>query len=229
MPVPVYDRPSSSHEYVFLLAKSQKYYYDFYSILEPVAESSLKRARHKPSAYAEETPNIKGLRPANGLETHSDGKNKPDVWWVSSQPSKEDHYASFSEKWIEPMVLAGTSEKGCCSECGAQWTRVIEKIAVGKVRNRTLKEYRRESHGLGPVDGLFHEGVTRRTKGWKPGCDCKATIEPAIILDPFVGTGTTPLVALKAGRRFIGIDISEKYCKIAESRIGQELAQKRLF
>ena len=57
------------------------------------------------------------------------------------------------------------------------------------------------------------------TTGWQPTCKCEADTRPCIILDPFAGSGTTGVVAVKAGRDFIGFDLNEKYCDMANDRI----------
>jgi hypothetical protein len=145
------------------------------------------------------------------------------------------HSAVYPQALVEPCILAGTSEHGCCAECGAPWRRLVEKkksfesgsgrsgrMPVGKVGGRlqgggTTLDVRR-----GPV-------LKSRTIGWEPGCECKAPRQPAVVLDPFIGTGTTALVSLKGRRDFVGIELNEEYICLAEARLEQELAQAKLF
>ncbi|WP_143806190.1 DNA methyltransferase, partial [Oenococcus oeni] len=62
-----------------------------------------------------------------------------------------------------------------------------------------------------------------KTIDWKPNCNCNATVEECIVLDPFMGAGTTALVSRKLNRSFIGFELNPKYIKIAESRLDKEL------
>ena len=58
-------------------------------------------------------------------------------------------------------------------------------------------------------------------EGWRPTCSCNADKVPSIVLDPFLGSGTTALACQLLGRRCIGIEIEEKYCEIAANRCQQ--------
>lgn len=128
---------------------------------------------------------------------------------------------TFPPALVEPCIKAGTSEWGACPECGAPWERVVEKERSGSK--------------LGNTDG--REGALRNdtekwagrigdlastTIGWKPTCEHNADPIPCVILDPFVGAGTTLLVADRLGRNAIGIDLSLKYAQMAYDRVGGE-------
>ncbi len=83
-------------------------------------------------------------------------------------------------------------------------------------------EIRRETHGLAPVGGTFQEGVSYETTGWRPTCECgRPDITPCVVLDPFMGSGTTALVARRLGRKSIGIELNESYCELAARRLQQ--------
>lgn len=137
MPESVTDRCTKSHEYLFMLTKSPHYYYDSEAIKEPVSEISLKRAEYKWDCDRPSTKNASmgcdgihtekmGSRFVNPL-----GRNKRSVWTISTYPYKGAHFATFPPKLVEPCLLAGTSEKGCCSICGKPWAR-IEKLIGSK-------------------------------------------------------------------------------------------------
>ncbi len=121
LPESVKDRPTIAHEYVFLLTKNERYYYDYQAILEPAASG-------------------KGYR------------NKRSVWTVNTEPYPEAHFATFPPALVLPCILAGS----------------------------------------------------------KPG---------DLVLDPFLGSGTTGLVALQQRRYFIGIELNPEYCTLAEKRL----------
>lgn len=113
MPESVRDRPTKSHEYIFLLSKSPKYYYDKDTIREPYSESSLSRYNYAfnadtPSNQATSNPATK----AGNIQPNPLGKNKRSVWTVTTKSFKGAHFATFPPDLIEPCVLAGAPEGG---------------------------------------------------------------------------------------------------------------------
>jgi len=124
---------------------------------------------------------------------------------------------------VEPCIKAGTSERGCCQECGAPWRRVVEKSGSTWEERKANGEPNR--HGMNGAKGA---GCTRAgssyttTIGWKPTCTCDAGEPvPCTALDPFFGAGTVGLVAQGLGRRFVGIELNPEYVAIAERRIAE--------
>lgn len=108
MPESVKDRCTKAHEYIFLLSKSQRYYFDHDSIKEPAKPDNYVRDRD-----GTKMNNTPGRTKMKGLKTsHYTTKNKRDVWSVTSQPVKEAHFATFPEKLIEPCILAGSRPGG---------------------------------------------------------------------------------------------------------------------
>jgi DNA modification methylase len=110
MPESVTDRPTKAHEYLFLLAKSERYWYDTEAVKETAATNNWPgigpkhgesgvRLTSKDSPYA------------NGMVTHS-GRNRRTVWEIPTQPYSEAHFATYPEKLVEPCVLAGCPEGG---------------------------------------------------------------------------------------------------------------------
>lgn len=120
MPEPVKDRCVKSHEYIFLLSKSPRYYFDYEAIQEESTGYSVR--------------------------------NKRSVWTVNTKPCKESHFAVFPENLIAPCILAGSKEGG-------------------------------------------------------------------VVLDPFMGSGTTAVVSKKLGRKYLGCELNPEYIKIAERRL----------
>lgn len=133
MPESVKDRCTKSHEYIFLMSKSQKYYFDYESIQEEGISDSDYPVR-----------------------------NKRDVWTINPKPNKEAHFATYPPELVSNCILAGCPEGG-------------------------------------------------------------------LVLDPFMGSGTTGLAALKLGRRYIGIELNENYIDIANKRLATERQQLKLF
>jgi DNA modification methylase len=109
MPESVTDRCTKAHEYIFLLSKSRKYYFDNESIKEP-AHTTDKSNRNRDETKLNNTP---GRTRMAGLKTnHYTTKNKRSVWNVSTKPYKGAHFATFPADLIKPCVLAGCPEGG---------------------------------------------------------------------------------------------------------------------
>lgn len=140
---------------------------------------------------------------------------------VPVHPNRELHFATFPPNLIKPMILAGTPEKGVCPECRTPWNRVVEKERVA-TRPGTDTKVTGDSMVDGNRDPQRH--VTRtKTVGWEPGCKCGHSITiPAVVADPFAGSGTTLMVARDRRRHAVGCDLNEKYVEIARRRVGGE-------
>jgi len=229
MPESVTDRPTKSHEYLFLLAKSERYFYDAEAIKEAFSDDR----NGNPGAYNRTTAAAKGANNDrqdlgflndgagwnwNGLAT---GRNRRTVWTIATQPFPEAHFATFPEALVEPCILAGTSERGCCPKCGKPWKREIEQYKItydGRARTTPAADTGHAHANYGGMDRNM--ALITETTGWRPGCTCDAGEPTACtVLDPFCGSGTAGLVALRHGRRFIGIDLKPEYCEIARRRI----------
>lgn len=234
MPESVTDRPTKAHEYVFLMSKSAKYFYDAEAIKERGA--GRERFGNWKSGHPCPDRNDNERQDMTPVET----RNRRTVWEITTHSYPEAHFATFPEALVQPCILAGTSEKGCCSKCGSPLQRQLEKSKTGfQDYNGKWSTADEQSSGrriLGRIHAARAAGGNHnnpfppaKTIGWKGGCKCDANTVPCIILDPFIGSGTTALVALKAGRKFIGIELNPKYAALAEKRIEQERIQLRLM
>jgi DNA modification methylase len=212
MPESVKDRPTTSHEYIFLLTKSSDYYYDTEAIKEPAK-----------SASSEPLP----------------PRNKRDVWEIASRPFKGAHFAVFPPALVEPCVLAGTSERGCCPICGAPWRREVEryegpsKVATWTKTVGWLPSCMHYDRGdewpqlpkreRGESDDAYYKRISSERALRAELLDYWATlpIDPCVVLDPFGGSGTTALVAEQYGRRTILIELNPEYVEIALNRLSR--------
>lgn len=153
MPESVTDRCTKAHEYIFLLSKNKKYYFDNKAISEPtVTKDSIVRDRE--STKLNNTPGrskMKGL-----VKNDYERRNKRSVWNVAIQPFRDAHFAVFPEKLIVDCIKAGCR-----------------------------------------IDG--------------------------IVLDPFMGSGTTAIVARKLDRSYIGFELNPEYVKLANKRLRNEI------
>lgn len=238
MPESVRDRPTRSHEYIFLFTKSQQYYYDMDAIREPHAEDSkarVQRGHHRTGHKWEDGPGSQTIANDLSQALHPSGRNRRTVWQVNTKPFKGAHFATFPPGLVEPCILAGTSERGCCPSCGAPYARVVEKgepLAEwqascgadenGEYHGQAQKEYEESGvQNASDVKARILAGMReRRTVAWSPACNCDAGEPiPCTVLDPFNGSGTTGAVALQHGRRYIGIDLNPEYLQLAVDRI----------
>ena len=163
------------------------------------------------------------------------GANKRDVWTIPTQPYKKAHFATFPLKLAEIPLLAGTSEHGVCSECGAPWARVEDKRLVPTIKAAKTfvidgRDYGADTNDQGAnrqKDGHKSGYVNEvTTLGWRPTCAGDAPTEPALVLDHFAGSGTVGVVALQNDRSFIGIELNPEYAEMARERIAQYTLEK---
>lgn len=157
MPESVRDRCVKAHEYIFLLSKSQRYYFDHKAIKEPAVSS--KPAGNKKHKYTDSTGIVPGggkMGIAGGLVKLAgvkwETRNKRSVWPVGFKPYKEAHFATYPPELITPCVLAGCPPGG-------------------------------------------------------------------VVLDPFLGSGTTAMVARDNGRDAVGIELNPEYLELAKKRL----------
>lgn len=236
MPESVTDRCTKAHEYIFLLTKAARYWYDAEAIKEDATEAKVcgqnsrvfqdrdpnhpveRKMRPVYGAPEGQTPNGKNQtgRTNGGKDVPCDGKrNKRSVWTIPTQAYSEAHFATFPEKLVEPCILAGCP-KEVCPKCGKARLRIVD----AKRTNPISREDRQTATGgalSGGVGKNFPE-TEITTIGWSD-CGCNAGFVPGLVLDPFIGSGTTGLVAAKNERSFLGIELNPKYIDLAYNRI----------
>jgi site-specific DNA-methyltransferase (adenine-specific) len=196
MPSSVRDRLSCTWENVYLLTRQRRYFFDLDAIRQPHTSQRLKA--QKPSSYsvppawrvASTDHSGLGQLKASGRVGHPLGKNPGDVWQLSTASYRGPHHAVFPEALVERPILAGCPEKRC-RRCRSPWRReTIRRLGHLAVRGELL-----------------------------PRCRCRAASEPGLVLDPFIGSGTTALVAERLGRNWLGIELNPKFARLAEERI----------
>lgn len=149
MPESVTDRCTKAHEYIFLMSKSPKYYYDADALKEPVENMG------KPRKFRDGDPSATLRNDDGRMYIPKEDRNKRSVWTVNTKPYAGAHFAVFPTELIEPCILAGA-----------------------------------------PVGG--------------------------IVLDPFMGSGTTAQVAQNLGRQYIGCELNSAYMELQNIRTAQQ-------
>ena len=218
MPESVTDRPTKSHEYLFLLAKSQHYYYDADAIREALQEEP-----HAPGnipKFGEVKRNDFGTDRMQAIWGNPAGRNRRTVWTIATAPYSGGHFATFPPKLVEPCIRAGTSERGCCPTCGKQWTRVVEKTPPG--RHESEHQTIASGRGNGGDRSKHAEPSVSTTLGWQQSCTCPPHEPvPCTVLDPFAGSGTTGQVCARLSRSFIGVELNFEYIDLAKTRTSE--------
>jgi len=197
MPESVTDRPTRSHEQIFLLTKSARYFYDAEAVREGLADSTLNDRRNGTGRhtqginyskyFADESPDPeKADKPSwyrqKTFVNPETGRNMRDVWTLGPEPYPEAHFAVFPREIPRRAILAGTSARGCCPACGAPWTRVVECETVREIQDRirptrTAPSYsalgQNDSASSGvSVPGNAQKCPNIKTLGWQPTCEC---------------------------------------------------------
>jgi DNA modification methylase len=222
MPESVTDRPTRAHEFVFLLTKSHRYFYDAEAVREPDQGGRSGNGYKRPERLTyndSEGPRGQDFQWVGGA-----GRNRRSVWTVATQPFKGAHFATFPEALVEPCLLAGSSPVACRS-CGAPWRRIVNA--------RRLLDGEREIKGGWTQADKLHSGralqatgfghwrveVQRQTVGWEASCEHDDPGGRSTVLDPFAGAATAGIVAARHGRDFLGIELSSAYARMARRRL----------
>jgi site-specific DNA-methyltransferase (cytosine-N4-specific) len=247
MPESITDRPTRAHEYVFLLTKSRRYFYDADAIRTPIKnpeafERPLTDHGRIPSGWdvrsgshgdgsgrykhdeARRTSQVSANRVWNDADSRARivaaGANARTVWDIPTVPYADAHFATFPTELARRCVLAGTSEAGACAECGSPWVRKVERTReVNSWGKSSNVESMRASRCNYPAAGRAGD-VTVVTTEFAKACSCTGDLSvPCLVLDPFAGAGTTLLVADILGRRSVGLELNPAYIALAEKRI----------
>lgn len=228
MPESTRDRPTHAHEYIFQLVKKDDYYYDIDGCREPYASSTVRDSRRPYRGTGRKLYAAAGVQDPSDTKrrvlaavARGSGRNLRNVWLIGKQPSKTAHFATFPEKLVEPLVRLSTSDAGVCPRCGAQYIRHVVREGVPDHVKQAFEASRsKTAAATGRSDGHTQRrpNFVRAVVGtsWRRSCECgHRDTRPAVVLDPFTGSGRTGIVATKLGRHFIGFDASAGYVAMA--------------
>ena len=207
-------RPVMAHEYIFMFVKSDRYFCDDFVIRVPTdagGERGYRTSDLWRESALEAIDDLYDCATGGGLMYGDDDVPLALVANTANDGSNQSvHFAKFPERLVEPLLKASTSDGGVCSRCGSQYTRV-----VGRGGERVV---RRSATDNNPYYRPRNTQIEYVDLGWKPSCSCDADSRPALVFDPFVGSGTTLAVARRLGRRAVGMDISPLYLREEASR-----------
>lgn len=231
MPEAVLDRPTVAWEHLWLCTKAGKYYFDAAAVRVPGSAAQDLRNQQYARPYPVFDANADDKQPgnANSVGIHArpgpGGHNLWSYWLLSPEPFPEARFATFPTELPRRCIAAGTSERGVCPACAAPWRRIAERDSVpmsNAGKRGTVIAGKGTSNGQDRADHDVRDGLTSSvvTLGWEPTCRCGAgDAIPAVVLDPFAGSGTSVMVATRLGRRGIGIELNPEYADMARKRV----------
>lgn len=199
IPSSVRDRLATKHEVIYVLARHPKYFFDLDAIRvphvsKPTRPRAIREREGRPEWLGPNSDSDRGLDAlhAAGIQGHPLGKNPADVWQLAVSSYRGAHFATYPVKLAERMVMAGTPEARCM-RCRTAWERPVHRL--GAVATRLALQAM---------------------------CECDAPSELGLVLDPFMGSGTTAIAAENLGRDWLGIELNPDYIALAEERIQSE-------
>lgn len=158
---------------------------------------------------------LKRVKQEGGLLVDPIGE--PLALQLNPRPFPQAHFAVFPDRLVEPLIKAGTPSR-VCSLCRTPWEWKVESESV-PTRNTTDTKYGEADEDIRGTAARERRVRVTHSRELRPGCDCNASSGNAIVLDPFLGSGTVGTVAHKLGRDWLGCDLSLEYCEIAVKRL----------
>ena len=206
MPASVKDRLSTTHEYVYFLTRSHRYFFDLDRIrIPPVSTTSTETSEGNSGEAVSAVPptwagplsgtnsGLRGKR-RSGSVGHPLGKNPGDVWRLATSNFRGAHFATFPTSLVDTPLLATCPER-ICATCGRPWQRQTTK-SLGRLA----------------VLGELQPICRCTDQHWRPG----------LVLDPFFGSGTVGVAAEAHGRQWLGIEVNPEFITLAERRLKRE-------
>ncbi len=221
MPESAKDRPTTAHEYILMLTKNERYWWDQEAVREP----------HSPDGRTATTAPIGDGSHANyqGGDGHerwpNSGRNLRSVWTFPTAQTPEAHFATFPPE-LPRRCIEAACPREVCAKCGTARVRLVE--SGGRQADDGPHAWTRSK---GDGDETSNAGARRaagvlpnhhyeqNTIGWSD-CGCEEPdYQAGIVLDPFAGVGTTLYVARQLGRRYVGIELSPTYAAMARQKL----------
>lgn len=230
MPESCKDRPTRSHEHVFMLTKSPNYYFDHVGAQEECTGGAHTRGKGtNPKAMVNKADGDRSMMPkqndsfSKNMSGLVERRNARSVWKIASYSLKMKHFAAFPPELVRRCLAGTVGELGtCCGKCGKQPKRKTKAVRVPTRPGTNSKIQRGAARDGSPYDqhsGSIignrdrHRHVTHtETIGWTPSCKCDGVADVRCrVLDCFHGAGTTMKVCERFELEYTGIEINQEY------------------
>lgn len=226
MPSSVKDRFTVDYEHIYFFVKNKNYYFE--QQFEPIKEITKIRLQHNFNLNkgdiqsAVKTSGIKKYQ-ENYLSGKVKGRNKRCVWDIVPKSTKGIHFATYPMELVEIPILASCPQF-ICKKCGKPRKNIYEHIIVPKEYRIPVEGGQGTKLKGGSLIGWttnkkFYKDFEQNKYAGLSSCGCNSEWENGMVLDPFIGSGTTAVVAKRLGRNYIGIEINPEYVDTAEKRI----------
>lgn len=221
MPSSVGSRFTKDFEYFYFFVKDGDEYY-FEQQFEPMTHEYKKK--WGPIGGIKQLDNGNPTYSGNIVEANPLGRNKRSVWNIPTKPSSIPHMAMYPEMLLETPIKACCPEF-ICTKCGKAREKIFKSgEVVSKGGSDTGKMAKnKDAYAGAETKAKAMEHREKTFAGEYTDCGCGEKFRPGVVLDPFMGTGTTGLVARKLGRNFIGMELNPEFQKIANERINETL------
>ena len=232
LPSPATDRYTVDFEKLFFFTKNRKYH--FKQQFEPMVSKPHAPGNkfHKDKVSG---PNDRGGKSqwddTSRVWSSDRGRNKRTVWSINPASFKEAHFATYP-----PALLESPIDAGCplyvCSKCGKAREEITEKVKheLSEVYTGQGKKDYKSAKAENPSDVKRRVLDSMRTENVVVGytdCGCNEDFVPGVVLDPFIGSGTTAEIAMKQDKNWVGIDLNSDYIDIADKRLKPTIKEKK--
>ena len=226
MPSSASDRFTMDWEHVFFFVKQGKYYFEqqFEQYTEPMNRWGGPRKKLTDNLKEDSCHAYAHIE--RDMRPNSNGRNKRCVWQLSTEPYPDAHFATYPEKLCETPIKAGCPSH-ICKKCGNAREKVMETTEeyakhLGKSwhdhKNDSTMGFGQQTRGFSSRKSDVSKIQRFKDKGYTD-CGCNAGFEGGVVMDIFMGSGTTLKVARELGRKGIGIELSGEYIEMAIKRI----------
>jgi DNA modification methylase len=223
------DRPLRDHEYVWVFSKTADAYYDEHAVRIFSRQQDVVKVakRDKYPAHRGEPGSMLGVSAGHHLVRST--------WSINPESLQEAHFAAYPTELASRIIRLASSERGHCPNCGAGFKRIIEKgepdedhkkacgaDSTGEYHGQSQKDYlnAKAQDASATKARILESLVEKRTVGWEPGCKCGLEPIPALVLDPFLGSGRTAKACELLDRDYLGIELNRDFESIIKKQTG---------